>query len=61
MILYVGFHDKFLVDKWIILLDLNYIDMLIGIMRSLKDFLNTEGLEGGIILRHWCLLVAVLE
>ena len=47
MILCVGSpHDESLVDKWIVLLDLNDISFLMGVMRSLKDFLNREGMMG---------------
>lgn len=48
VILRVGLpHDESLVEKWILLLDLNNIYFLIGMMRSPRDFLNREGVKGG--------------
>lgn len=45
VILCVGLpHDESLVEKWIVLLDLN--DILMQMMRTLEDFLNREWVKG---------------
>lgn len=62
VILCVGLpHDESLVDKWIVLLDLNDISFLMQVMGSLKDFLNRQGVMGGGYFKTLVPFIAILE